>query len=93
MKNVKTFVLLVSILKEREEGRKERDGGKSKKERREKDKCALSMAMWVDRGARSHCWSQTGRCHGVNQAPRWELQVACTDATSQTFLAPDFCCY
>lgn len=43
MKNVRTFVLLVSILKEREEGRKEREGGKSKKERREKDKFALSI--------------------------------------------------
>ena len=43
MKNVRTFVLLVTILKEREEGRKEREGGKSKEERREKEKCALSI--------------------------------------------------
>ena len=43
MKSVRTFVLLVSILKEREEGRKEREGGKSKEERREKEKCALSI--------------------------------------------------
>ena len=43
MKSVRTSVLLVSILKEREEGRKEREEGKSKEERREKEKCALSI--------------------------------------------------
>ena len=92
VKNVRTFVLLVSTWKkEKKEGRREREERARRKERKRSVLCP--SAMWADWGARSHCRSQTGRCRGAHQAPGWDLQVVCIDATSQTFLVSEFCFY
>ena len=78
----------------KEKGRKEKRREGRKEERKKIMVCR--SAMGVDPGARSHCRSQTGRCHrGAPGTPMGHLglQVAWVDATPHTFLVPEFCCY